>query len=72
MNVMINDISKDLDTTVQGVQATITLFLLIMAILMIPCSKLTDKWGRKRCFTGGLALYGVGALLSAFSPGSAC
>jgi MFS family permease len=51
MNVMINDITKHLDTTVTGVQAAITLFLLIMAILMIPCSKLTDRWGRKRCFT---------------------
>jgi MFS family permease len=68
MNVMINDITEDLDTTVQGVQATITLFLLIMAILMIPCSKLTDRWGRKRCFTAGLVLYGIGALLSAVSP----
>ena len=69
MNVMINDITEDLDTTVTGVQATITLFLLTMAILMIPCSKLTDRWGRKRCFTLGLALYGVGAVLSAISPG---
>ena len=68
MNVMINDISEDLDTTVTGVQVTITLFLLIMAILMIPCSKLTDRWGRKRCFTGGLVLYGIGAVLSAVSP----
>jgi MFS family permease len=69
MNVMINNITKDLDTTVTGVQAAITLFLLIMAVLMIPCSKLTDRWGRKRCFTGGLVLYGIGALLSALSPG---
>ena len=69
MNVMINDISDDLDTTVKGVQTTITLFLLIMAILMIPCSKLTDRWGRKRCFIGGLVLYGIGAVLSALSPG---
>src|SRR5215468_6950327 len=68
MNVMINDISRDLDTTVKGVQTAITLFLLIMAILMIPCSKLTDRWGRKRCFIWGLSLYGVGALLSAVSP----
>ena len=43
MNVMINDISRDLDTDVQGVQAAITLFLLVMAILMIPCSMLTDR-----------------------------
>src|SRR5215470_6666549 len=69
MNVMINDISEDLDTTVKGVQTAITLFLLIMAILMIPCSKLTDRWGRKRCFNLGLTLYGIGALLSAAAPG---
>jgi MFS family permease len=69
MNVMINDIKDDLNTTVSGVQATITLFLLVMAVLMIPCSKLTDRWGRKRCFTAGLVLYGIGALLSAVSPG---
>jgi MFS family permease len=69
MNVMITDISDDLDTTVKGVQTVITLFLLTMAILMIPCSKLTDRWGRKRCFTWGLTLYGIGALLSAVSPG---
>ena len=69
MNVMITDISDDLDTTVKGVQTAITLFLLIMAVLMIPCSKLTDRWGRKRCFMLGLTLYGIGALLSAVSPG---
>src|SRR5438067_2364948 len=69
MNVMITDISEDLGTTVKGVQTTITLFLLVMAILMIPCSKLTDRWGRKRCFMAGLTLYEIGALLSALSPG---
>src|SRR6476619_1659360 len=69
MNVMITDISKDLDTTVQGVQVAITVFLLVMAALMIPAGKLTDRWGRKRCFTIGLMVYGVGALISAASPG---
>jgi MFS family permease len=69
MNVMINDISEDLDTTVQGVQVAITLFLLVMAALMIPGGKLSDKYGRKRCFLVGLITYGVGALLSAVAPG---
>src|SRR6266511_5259502 len=69
MNVMINDISTDLDTTVQGVQTAITLFLLVMAALMIPGSKLSDRWGRKRCFIIGLVLYGIGALVSAVSQG---
>ena len=35
MNVMITDISDDLDTTTKGVQTAITLFLLTMAILMM-------------------------------------
>ncbi len=69
MNVMINDISEDLDTTVQGVQLAITIFLLVMAALMIPGGKLADRYGRKRCLNVGLAVYGVGALLSAFAPG---
>jgi MFS family permease len=69
MNVMITDISHDLDTTVQGVQVAITLFLLVMAAFMIPGGKLTDRWGRKRCFTAGLVVYAVGALLSAAAPG---
>ena len=69
MNVMITDISTDLDTTVQGVQTAITVFLLVMAALMIPGGKLTDSWGRKRCFTLGLIVYGIGALMSAVSPG---
>src|SRR3954462_9529914 len=69
MNVMITDMSEDLDTTVQGIQVAITIFLLVMAALMVPGGKLTDKYGRKRCLNVGLAIYGIGALMSAFAPG---
>src|SRR6185312_4020323 len=69
MNVMINDMSEDLDTTVQGIQVAITTFLLVMAALMIPGGKLTDRYGRKRLFLLGLIVYGIGALISAVSPG---
>jgi MFS family permease len=69
MNVMINDISKDLNTTVQGVQVAITLFLLVMAALMIPGGKLTERYGRIVLFRRGLVVYGIGALLSAIAPG---
>ena len=69
MNVMITDIQTDLNTTVQAVQVCITLFLLVMAALMIPGGKLTDKLGRKRCFMMGLTIYGLGAVISAVAPG---
>jgi MFS family permease len=68
MNVSISSISKDLDTTVHGVQTAITLFLLCMAALMITGSKLTDIVGRKRCLLGGLTVYGIGAVIAALAP----
>src|SRR5580704_18050762 len=69
MNVAISSIATDLHTTVAGVQTAITLFTLTMAALMIPGSKLTDIWGRKRCFIHGLIVYGVGGLIAALSFG---
>ncbi len=71
MNVMIGDISKDLGTGVEGVQTAITLFLLIMAALMIPCGKLTDRYGRVRLLNLGLACFGVGALIASAAQGQA-
>lgn len=69
MNVAISAIAKDLGTDVAGVQTAITLFTLVMAALMIPGSKLTDIWGRKRCFVLGLVIYAAGGLLAALSTG---
>jgi MFS family permease len=69
MNVAITTIADDIDTTVVGMQTTITLFTLTMAALMIPGSKLTDIWGRKTCLMAGLIVYGCGALLAAFAQG---
>jgi MFS family permease len=69
MSVAIGAIAHDLNTDVLGVQTAITLFTLTMASLMIPGSKLTDILGRKACFRLGLLIYGIGALLAAFSPG---
>jgi MFS family permease len=69
MNVAISAIATDLGTDVAGVQTAITLFTLTMAALMIPGSKLTDIWGRKRCFVWGLIVYGAGGLLALLSFG---
>lgn len=69
MNVAITTIADDIGTDVHGLQTTITLFTLTMAALMIPGSKLTDIWGRKRCFVIGLVIYGAGAVLAASAQG---
>jgi hypothetical protein len=51
MNVMITDISEDLDTTVKGVQTNDHPVLADHGDPDDPCSKLTDRWGRKRCLS---------------------
>jgi MFS family permease len=69
MSVMIKSIASSLDTTVHGVQIAITTFLLVMAALMIPGGKLTDRYGRVRLFRLGLIVYGIGALVASAAPG---
>lgn len=68
MSVAISRIVDDLDTTVTGVQTAMSVFTLTMAALMIPGSKLTDIWGRKRCFNLGMIVYGCGAAMTAVAP----
>jgi MFS family permease len=68
MNVAITDVVADLDTTVAAVQIAITLYTLVMAALMLTGGKLGDILGRRRTFSIGLAIYGVGSLVTALSP----
>jgi MFS family permease len=68
MNVSITQIVADLDTSIQGVQAAITLYTLVMAAFMLAGAKLGDIFGRNRVFAIGLAVYGVGSLTTSLSP----
>jgi MFS family permease len=67
MNVSISQVVSDLHTTVTAVQAAITLYALVMAAFMLSGAKLGDLWGRRRAFTIGIAIYGVGSLTTALS-----
>jgi MFS family permease len=68
MNVSISQVVDDLDTTVPGVQLAITMYTLVMAAFMLTGAKLGDIWGRRRAFSIGCAVYGVGSLTTALSP----
>jgi MFS family permease len=68
MNVSISQITADLNTSIQGVQAAITLYTLVMAAFMLSGAKLGDIRGRNQIFAIGLAVYGVGSLTTALSP----
>jgi len=68
MNVSISQLVEDFDTTIPTIQAVITLYCLVMAMLMLTGGKIGDIIGRRRAFVIGLVIYAVGSTMTAFSP----
>ena len=68
MNVSISALVEDLDTTVDAIQAAVTIYTLTMAAFMLTGGKLGDIWGSKRTFRIGLVIYGTGTVLTAIAP----
>jgi EmrB/QacA subfamily drug resistance transporter len=67
MNVSISALVADFNTTVPTIQAVITLYCLVMAMLMMAGAKVGDIIGRRRAFAVGLVIYGCGSALTAAS-----
>src|SRR5262245_51924183 len=68
MNVSIATVASDLGTTVTGIQTAITLYTLVMASLMITGGKIGAIIGRKRAFSIGCVVYGVGSFTTSIAP----
>jgi MFS family permease len=68
MNVSIATVAKDVGTTVTGIQTAITLYTLVMAMFMITGGKVGSILGRRRAFSIGCVIYGVGSLTTALAP----
>ena len=67
MNVSISALVKDFHTTVTTIQAVITLYCLVMAMLILTGAKIGDIIGRRRAFVIGLIVYACGSALTAAS-----
>ena len=67
MNVSISSLVHDFHTTVTTIQAVITLYCLVMAMLILTGAKIGDMIGRRRAFVIGLIIYACGSLLTALS-----
>ena len=68
MNVSISQLVEDFDTTVSTIQAVITLYCLVMAMLMLTGGKIGDIIGRRRAFVIGLIIYACGSAMTAVAP----
>lgn len=67
MNVSISALVDDLNTTVSGIQAAISLNALMMAAFVLMGGKMADITGMKRTFLLGALFYISGSLLASFS-----
>ncbi len=67
MNVSISSLVGDFHTTVTTIQAVITLYCLVMAMLIMTGAKIGDIIGRRKAFVIGLVIYACGSALTAAS-----
>ena len=67
MNVSISQLVADFHTTVTTIQAVITLYCLVMAMLILTGAKIGDIIGRRRAFVIGLIIYACGSAMTAAS-----
>jgi MFS family permease len=68
MNVSISQLVTDFSTTITAIQATITLYTLVMAAFLVVGSQVGDILGRRRTFGVGLVIYGIGSALTSIAP----
>jgi MFS family permease len=68
MSVSISRLVADFSTTITAIQATITLYTLVMAAFLVVGSQIGDMIGRRRAFGIGLVVYGIGSALTSVAP----
>src|SRR5204862_106759 len=59
----------DLGASVSGLQWTVDAYTLVLAGFLVLGGSAADRFGRKRVFQCGLAVFGVGSLLCSLAPG---
>lgn len=57
------------DTSPALLSWVVTVYSIVLAALLIPSGRLADRYGRRRLFLIGLAVFGTGALASGLAPG---
>ena len=68
VNVLITPIVTDLSTSVANLQSVIVSASLIAGSLMVVAGRLGDKFGKKKIFIIGVAIYTVGLTIVVLSP----
>src|SRR5262245_25799363 len=71
VNVALERIAADLSTDVTGLQWVVNAYTLSFASLLLTGGALGDRWGIRRVYMLGLALFTAASVLCGFSPTAA-
>jgi len=68
VNVALPSIHRDLGASIQALEWTVNAYVLAYAVLLLTGSALGDRFGRKRMFLAGIALFTMSSAAAALAP----
>ena len=68
MNVALPSLARDLHADISGLQWAIDAYVLVLAALLVLSGSAGDRFGRRRVFQTGLAVFTVASLLCSLAP----
>jgi EmrB/QacA subfamily drug resistance transporter len=71
VNVALPTIHRDLGASVQALEWTVNAYILAFAVFLLTGAALGDRFGRKRMFIAGIAIFTAGSAAAALAPDSA-
>jgi EmrB/QacA subfamily drug resistance transporter len=70
VNVALPSIHRDLGASIQALEWTVNAYVLSYAVFLLTGAALGDRFGRKRMFTTGIALFTLSSAAAALAPSS--
>ena len=71
LNVALPTLVDELDASTSDLQWIVDSYVLVFAGLLLSAGSLGDRYGRRRSLFAGMAIFGIGSVLAAFSGSSA-
>jgi EmrB/QacA subfamily drug resistance transporter len=68
VNVALPDIRRDLEASLRGLQWVIDSYTIVLASFLMLGGATADRYGRRRVFQAGTALFAIGSLLCSLAP----
>ena len=68
VSTALTTLREDLAASVEELEWTVNSYNLSLAVLLLPAAALGDRFGRRRLFAGGLALFSAASAACALSP----